>query len=583
VDLALATPLNNLPAPPNALIGRERELGEVHALLAGNEVRLLTLTGPGGSGKTRLALQAAADLIDDYEQGVWWVSLAALRDPALVEPTIAHTLGAKDGLAGHLGSRKTLLLLDNFEQVVAAAPELGALLSKCPHLSLLVTSRELLRVRGELEYPVPPLAEPEAVALFCARSRLEPSRELAELCSRLDNLPLAVELAAARTKSLSPAQMLKRLAQRLDLLRGGRDADPRQQTLRATIEWSYELLAEDERELFARLSVFAGGCTLEAAEAVCEADLNVLSSLVEKSLLRYENERYWMLETVRGYAAERLEESGAADERRSRHSDYMIDLVAGAEPELRGSNQALCLAELQMEQDNVRAALDFLAWQEDRSLLPSSQRKRMTAVGDFERAQQAEGELPHLRVGDAKPEGRACLDRGTSRSDVQRTSSACLALASSLSEIDRTGRSNKERSTGVGISDQEDGLHPANRGVGDSRAGVRECGARTGVDDLSLPHAGGAPGLLGQRHLRCRSDRRSKLPLQRDGVLPAPRRVLLGRVALHLRLLAASPHIAGGLHRIPVVQRHDRLHHGGPRLHVLVRVSALLAVARLSD
>ena len=177
-----------------------------------------------------------------------------------------------------------LLLLDNLEQVIEAAPELSMLLAACPNLTLLVTSRELLRVQGEVEYPVPALAEPEAVALFCERSQLEPSDEISELCRRLDSLPLAVELAAARTSALTPMQILERLSQRLDLLKGGRDADPRQQTLRTTIEWSYDLLSEEEQQLFARLSVFVGGCTLGAAEEVADADLDTLQSLVEKSL-----------------------------------------------------------------------------------------------------------------------------------------------------------------------------------------------------------------------------------------------------------------------------------------------------------
>ncbi len=262
----------------------------------------MTLTGPGGTGKTRLALEAAATLVPSYKAGVFWVGLASLRDPALVGETISQTLGAKDGLAEHIGEREMLLLLDNLEQVVEAAPELSELLQACPNLTLLVTSRELLRVAGEVEYPVPPLASPEAVALFCARAQLESSDEIAELCARLDNLPLAVELAAARTKALSPAQILERLSSRLDLLKGGRDADPRQQTLRATIEWSYDLLSAAEQELFARLSVFAGGCTLEAAEEVCDADLDTLQSLVEKSLAPLYQERYWMLETIREFA-----------------------------------------------------------------------------------------------------------------------------------------------------------------------------------------------------------------------------------------------------------------------------------------
>ena len=220
----------------------------------------------------------------EYKAGVFWVGLATLRDPALVTETIAQALGAKDGLAEHIGEREMLLLLDNLEQVIEAAPELSALLACLPNLTLLVTSRELLRVRGEVEYAVPPLAEPEAVSLFCARVPARAADEIAELCRRLDDLPLALELAAARTRVLTPEQILERLSQRLDLLKGGRDADPRQQTLRATIEWSYDLLSREEQQLFARLSVFAGGCTLEAAEEVCDADLDTLQSLVEKSL-----------------------------------------------------------------------------------------------------------------------------------------------------------------------------------------------------------------------------------------------------------------------------------------------------------
>jgi Adenylate and Guanylate cyclase catalytic domain len=273
----------NLPRPASSFVGRERDLEEVLARFE-RGARLLTVTGPGGSGKTRLALEAAATLVPEYKAGVFWVGLASLRDHALVTETVAQTLGAKDGLAEHVGERELLLLLDNLEQVIEAAPELSSLLQRCPNLTLLVTSRELLRVQGEVEYPVPPLAEAEAVSLFCERAQTAASEEISELCRRLDALPLAVELAAARTKALSPAQILERLSQRLDLLKGGRDADRRQQTLRATIDWSYDLLSPEEQHLFARLSVFAGGCTIEAAEDVAEADVDTLLSLVEKSL-----------------------------------------------------------------------------------------------------------------------------------------------------------------------------------------------------------------------------------------------------------------------------------------------------------
>jgi predicted ATPase/class 3 adenylate cyclase len=349
----------NLPRPASSFVGREKELGELTSLLQ-NGARLVTLTGPGGSGKTRLALEAAAELVPEFKAGVFWIGLAPIREPALVADTIGQTLGAKDGLAEHIGERELLLLLDNLEQVVEAAPELAALVETCPNLRLLVTSRELLRVRGEVEYPVLPLAEPEAVELFCARANAEPSAAVRELCRALDNLPLALELAAARASMLSPGQILERLSARLDLFKGGRDADPRQQTLRATIAWSYDLLTPEEQRLFARLSVFRGGCTLEAAEEVCEAGLDTLHSLVDKSLLRVrEGERFWMLETIREYAAERLQESGEADELMRGHAEHFLALSEEAYPNLRG-NPKEWLDRLEAEHDNLRAALDHL-------------------------------------------------------------------------------------------------------------------------------------------------------------------------------------------------------------------------------
>ncbi|MBA3400791.1 MAG: hypothetical protein H0U05_02265 [Actinobacteria bacterium] len=346
----------NLPRPASSFVGRGDELEEVLARIKVG-ARLVTLTGPGGSGKTRLALEAASSLVPEYKAGVFWVGLAALRDPSLVPETIAQTIGAKDGLAEHIGEREMLLLLDNLEQVIESAPELSALLSACPNLTLLVTSRELLRVQGEVEYPVPPLASPEAVSLFGERAQLEPSEEIAELCARLDNLPLAVELAAARVKALSPAQILERLSQRLDLLKGGRDADPRQQTLRATIEWSYDLLSPEEQELFARLSVFAGGCTLAAAEEVAGADLDTLQSLVEKSLSRFTNERYWMLETIREYAVERLDAACEREELSGRHADFVLQLASRIEA--TGDVDRQLSTSFSLEQDNFREALGW--------------------------------------------------------------------------------------------------------------------------------------------------------------------------------------------------------------------------------
>jgi predicted ATPase len=347
----------NLPRPVSSFVGRQRERDELLSMLS-NGTRLLTLRGPGGSGKTRLAIEAASELVPAFKAGVFWVGLSALRDPALVTQTIAQTVGAKDDLAAHFSERELLLLLDNFEQVVEAAPELSQLLEACPNLRLLVTSRELLRIRGEVEYPVSPLAELEAVELFCERARLEPDETIAELCHRLDDMPLALELAAARTRILTPAQILERLAQRLDLLKGGRDADPRQQTLRATIEWSHDLLDQAEQQLFARLAVFAGGCTLDAAEEVCDADLDVLQSLVDKSLLRHTGERFWMLETIREFAVERLDETGDAEDVRRRRAAYFLELGELAKPELRAAGASVWFDRLEAEHDNLRAVLD---------------------------------------------------------------------------------------------------------------------------------------------------------------------------------------------------------------------------------
>jgi predicted ATPase len=351
----------NLPRPASSFVGRERETAEVVSLLK-EDSRLVTLSGPGGSGKTRLAIEAASELVSEFKAGVFWVGMAALHDPALVMETIAQTLGAKDGLPEHIAEREMLLLLDNFEQVIGSAPELGSLLESCPNLKLLVTSRELLRIRGEMEYAVPPLAEQEAVELFCTRSKLEPDETIGELCRRLDNLPLAVELAAARTAVLSPGQILERLSQRLDVLRGGRDAEARQQTLRATIEWSYELLSPEEQQLFARLAVFAGGCTLEAAEEVAEADLDTLQSLVEKSLLRFTDGRYWMLETIREYAADVEKDSGEFDVLMHRHIDFMLTLASQLEAAFDSAESEVPFA---AEQDNFRAVL---VWTEQNRL-----------------------------------------------------------------------------------------------------------------------------------------------------------------------------------------------------------------------
>nr|MBA3332838.1 adenylate/guanylate cyclase domain-containing protein [Actinomycetota bacterium] len=357
----------NLPIPATPFLGREQELAEVIELLSSDDTRLLTLTGPGGTGKTRLALQAAAEASDAFPDGVFWVPLAPLRDPTLVLETMAQAVGSQNGLAEHIADKEMLCLFDNFEQVVEAGAELADLLAACPKLELLVTSRERLRVQGEQTYPVPPLAESDGTALFMARARaVDPSfatsDAVSELCLRLDELPLALELAAARTALFSPKQLLERLSQRLDLLKGERDADPRQQTLRATIEWSYDLLGEDEKQLFARLSVFAGGCGYEAAEQVVDAEPDTLQSLLDKSLFRKRDSelgpRYWMLETIREYAGERLEAAGEVPDLHRRHAEHMLALAQGLEPHLPVTKE--WLDEIEAEHDNIRAALDRL-------------------------------------------------------------------------------------------------------------------------------------------------------------------------------------------------------------------------------
>ena len=351
----------NLPVPATPFLGREQELAQVVELLVGT--RLLTLTGPGGTGKTRLALQAAAASSDRYPDGVFWVPLASLRDPRLVLEQAAQAVGARNGLAEHVADKRLLLLLDNFEHLIEAATDLAALTASCPKLQLLVTSREVLRLPGEQVYPVPPLEAEDGMQFFLARAReadpsFEPDEAVPEVCARLEHLPLALELAAARVRLLSPAQLLERLTGRLDLLKAGRGVDPRQHTLRATIEWSHDLLDADEQRLFARLGVFAGGCTLEAAEGICNADLDTLQSLVDKSLVRVrKGNRFWMLETIREYALDRLQASGEGRDLWDRYADFFLALAEEAEP-LMQENSPEWLDRAGDELPNMRGALD---------------------------------------------------------------------------------------------------------------------------------------------------------------------------------------------------------------------------------
>ena len=354
----------NLPVQPGPLLGRRAELAELLELAAAN--RLLTLTGSGGSGKTRLALEVAARLSDDYLDGAWWVSLAAITDPGLVLPTIAQSLSARHELRDHLAGRRVLLLLDNLEQVLDCAPLIADLLGSLPKLSVIVTSRERLAVSFEQEYPVPPLDEATAEELFVSRARqlepdFEPDETVGEICERLDRLPLALELASTRVKLMNTTQMLSRLEQRLDLLaRGRRDAPDRQATMRATIGWSYELLAEEEQAVFRELGVFAGSFELEAAQAVCCADLDDLQSLIEKSLLRRDGHgRFFLLELTREYALEQLFAAGEQPALLRRHADWFLRLASRADEHLGTAERGSWLARLEGDTDNLRAAL---AW-----------------------------------------------------------------------------------------------------------------------------------------------------------------------------------------------------------------------------
>jgi predicted ATPase/Tfp pilus assembly protein PilF len=395
--VAPTRPRLKLPSPPTPLVGRERELVELQRLLAGT--RVLTLTGPGGTGKTRLALALAKARSSAYRDGVVFVGLAPLSDPALVPSAIASALEVREGagrsvsesLMEYLADKAILLVLDNFEHLAPAASSISDLLSACPELSVLVTSRASLHLRGEQEFSCPPLTTPElgdhsteqlmateSVRLFCARAQqVDPQFRLtadnadavATICRALDGLPLALELAAPRLKILSTGELIKRLERRLPLLtEGAADAPARHKTLTTTIAWSYDLLSDPERALFRRFSVFAGGATFNAVHEVCNGDLkddllSLIGSLVDKSLLRARTEhgepRFRVLQVLREFGVDQLAASGEQDEFRRRHAEYFTKVLEVAEPELLQANQAMWLERLDAESDNVRSALAY--------------------------------------------------------------------------------------------------------------------------------------------------------------------------------------------------------------------------------
>ncbi|HXD12511.1 MAG TPA: DUF4062 domain-containing protein [Anaerolineales bacterium] len=396
-------PLSNIPTPRNPLLGREKELALAQELLKREDVGLVTLIGPGGTGKSRLGLQVALNMLDHFQAGVYLVRLTPIRDPELVIPTIAETLdireanGGKqliDTLRNNLQGKQMLLLIDNFEQVVEAAPQIAELMEACPSLKFIITSRMPLHVRSEKELFVPPLAMPElkqlpdlqqlsqypAVTLFIQRARdlkpdfnitAENASAVAEICYRLDGLPLAIELAAARIKLLTPQELLARLKYRFDILRAGRDMPERQQTLRSAINWSYDLLDDSAKAVFRRLSVFVGGWTLEAAEAICGLGggngsqvIDAFEALIDNNLLTHTHDtdtisRFGMLDTIHEYAYELLEASGELEQVRLGHAQYYLDFVQRVEPLIRSAERVHWTMRFNQEFDNIRYILEW--------------------------------------------------------------------------------------------------------------------------------------------------------------------------------------------------------------------------------
>jgi predicted ATPase len=525
---SLDTLPNNLPRYLTTFVGREREIGEVKKLLSGTY--LLTLTGPGGVGKTRLALQVTADLLEAYPDGVWLVELGQLMDANVVAQTVASTLGVREQpgrpllatLTDYLQPKDLLLVLENCEHLIAACAQLtDTLLRACPKLRVLATSREPLAVAGETVWSVPPLSLPDprqvrptehfpqsdAVRLFTERARAalptfsltgQNAQAVAHVCSQLDGIPLAIELAAARVNVLPVGQIASRLDDRFRFLTGGsRTALPRLQTLRAAIDWSYDLLSESERVVFRRLSVFTGGWTLDGAEAVCAGTdikvanvLALLISLVEKTLVIAEDlnktGRYRMLETLRQYSRDRLVESGEARVVHRRHLDFLRVLAAEAEPHLTGPRQEEWLNRLETEHDNLRTALDWSRTDED------DVDEYLRLVGALSRFWVLHGHISEgrgwieealVRGGTASVRAKVLVDAGYLawyQGDYVRTTTLCeegLQLARTMSDerliaraknvLGLVAREQKEYSTAVAFFEESLDLY---RKVGDARA-----------------------------------------------------------------------------------------------------------------
>jgi predicted ATPase/class 3 adenylate cyclase len=482
----------NLPAQPNPIVGREKELREISQILGSDDVRLLTLTGPGGAGKTRLALQTGAELLDGFRSGVFFVSLAPIADEDLLVSTIAQALAIREiagedlatTLTAYLSDKQMLLVLDNFEQIVGAAPVIARLLEAVPELRSLVTSRERLHLSAEHVYQVPPLMLPDAtqedlgtlletdaIALFVARAEAvtpdfvlteENAASVVAICRRLEGLPLALELAAARIAVLSASALLGRLSVRLAMLTGGpRDTDERHQTLRNTIEWSYDLLEAPEQQLFWRLAVFVDGCRLDATEAVCNSDpgdvtaLDGLQSLVDKSLLRnrpdFDGEpRFWMLETIREYASDRLTKNGEAEVIARRHAEHFLDLAERAEADLWGQQTDVWLPRLDAEEANFRAALGWAVAQDEAevavrlagSLFPFWEiRARQSEARDWlSRALALDGAVPpSFRAKALVAAGRATAWQGDLEAAIALLEEAA-ALSQQLGDLEGVGR-----------------------------------------------------------------------------------------------------------------------------------------------